>query len=63
MNDEERKNFGKRVLKVLEDDLKHYQYLYKVTNHSKKKQHHLDNIKIIEEVIQDIKIDYGLDAR
>lgn len=39
------------TISLLKDKLKYHQTLYKLTNHSKKKEKHLQNIKITQDMI------------
>lgn len=51
MTDKELLEFQRKAISLLKDKLNYHQMLYKITNHSKKKEKHLQNIKITQAVI------------
>lgn len=55
MTDKESSEFQRKAISLtislLKDKLNYHQTLYKLTNHSKKKEKHLQNIKITQAVI------------
>ena len=48
-------NVKQRTLGKMEQSLNHYQYLYDYTNHTKKKEKHLQKVRLIEKSIAETK--------
>lgn len=59
MKDDELFAVQRKSISKMKEKLHYHQMLYKLTKHSKKKQKHLENIKVMQEVILSAYEEYG----